>query len=180
MGAGRGWGGAPDGHSAGSLAPSAFVSLFYFSCLSQFWGEGLVLSFVLCVSLHFSFPLCLSHLSLHFSFLCVSAPLCPFLSPLLCPLPQALPSTSPRPSPPFPPGPLSIPVRQAEWGWQQRGRCSLGSVPAPARAAPDLRLCLLYLGLQLPLIFWLQDTRLGLGQPGAKDVRWLGGQAGGR
>lgn len=52
-------------------------------------------------------------------------------------------------------------------------------VPAAARAAPDLWLCLLYLGLQLPLIFWLQDTRLGLGQPGAKDMRWQGGRAGG-
>lgn len=50
----------------------------------------------------------------------------------------------------------------------------LGLVPTSAGTAPDLWLHLLYLGLQLPLIFWLQDTGPGLGQPGAKDMRQQG------
>ena len=62
-------------------------------------------------------------------------------------------------------------------GWEQQGGCGPGSVPDSAGATPDLWLRLLYLGLQLPLIFWLQDTRQGLGQPRprTRDSSWAGG-----
>ena len=79
------------------------------------------------------------------------------------------------PSPPSPfyshssqPGRVALAAMRQVWP---------GLVPTAARAPSDLWLRLLYLGLQLPLIFWLQDTRPGLGQLGAKDVRQQGRQA---
>lgn len=101
----------------------------------------------------------LSHLS------CWSPP--PSL-PLLLPTPL---SRSPSSlSPCFLPVPLSLPALSLSLsagpdGVAAVGRCGPGSVPVSAGATPDLWLRLLYLGLQLPLIFWLQDTRQGLGQP---------------
>ena len=80
-----------------------------------------------------------------------------------------------------PQSPVNPPVTAISWelicpdSTPQGGRVHL--VPTAARAPSDLWLRLLYLGLQLPLIFWLQDTRPGLGQLGAKDVRQQGRQA---
>lgn len=111
-----------------------------------------------------------------------------FLSPSesLFSVPGSLPvSLSPLPS-------LALSARQpGRMGRQQQDRCGPGSVPVSAGATPDLWLRLLYLGLQLPLISWLQDTRQGLGQPRPRTrdsrvgrrvvrarVRWGGHTAG--
>lgn len=69
---------------------------------------------------------------------------------------------------------LSLSLLAGRMGEEAQGRCGPGSLPAAAGLPRICGFRLLYLGLQLPLIFWLQDTRPGLGQPGP---RTQGGRA---
>lgn len=165
-GGGQSLGKVPLALSPVTGAPPASVPFFYSSCFClSFLGVSFCISFSLCVYLvSFSallFSPCI--VSLHLS---LSLHLSPFLC---CPPPRRhLPPLSLSPSTSLSPLPSLCPSQPGQIGGEAQGRCGLGSLPVAAGAAPDLWLRLLYLGLQLPLIFWLQDTRPGLGQPGPR------------
>lgn len=118
------------------------------------------------LALHLSLSLFLFHfICLHFSAVVASPPWLPCLRSVSLSLHRL-------------PCPLTVPLGWSLVGWGRKRRAgvawALCPLPPgrPGFAAFGFRL--LYLGLQLPLIFWLQDTRPGLGQPGP---RTQGGRA---
>ena len=174
-GGGAGPGKVPLALCPGTGAPPASVPSFYSSC---FWLSLFCFSF--CISFSrcvYLIPFSASLFSPYigspslplFIFCCI----CLHLSAVVA-SPHDCPASTLSLSPSTVSPALSLSLLAGRMGEEAQGRCGPGSLPA---AAGPPRICgfrLLYLGLQLPLIFWLQDTRPGLGQPGP---RTQGGRA---
>lgn len=151
---------------AQALGLSLLLSFLLF--FLSFWLSLLLLfciSFSLCVYLiPFSASLFFPHiLPLHLSLSSFAASVSMFLLLLPAPMVALPPLLSLSPSTVSPPSLCPLAGRMGE---EAQGRCGLGFASLPLGCPGFQAFASFYLGLQLPLIFWLQDTRPGLGSLG--------------